>query len=284
VSGDGPISFAHPAPPVSAGNVRVEDAPGPDGTMGAIRIVTIDRPAALNAIDVATMRELAAVFEACTTTAGLRAVIVTGAGDKAFVAGADVAALAGMSPTEAHAFSELGHRVGDQLESLPMPVIAAVNGYALGGGCELALACDFIYAAETARFGQPEVRLGTIPGFGGTQRLMRRVGIARARELLFTGDSIDAAEALRIGLCNRVFAPSRLLPEALRTAAAIAARAPLAVANIKRALRDGADRPLREAHRIESELFAELFATADLQNGMRAFLAKDKQPPKWQGR
>jgi enoyl-CoA hydratase len=265
-------------------NVRAAYEVGPDGRVGEICLVTIDRPAALNAIDVATMRELADVFEGFSQDPALRAVIVTGAGDKAFVAGADVQALAGMSEDDARAFSELGHRVGDRIESLAVPVIAAVNGYALGGGCELALACDFIYASDTARFGQPEVKLGAIPGFGGTQRLMRRVGIARARELLFTGETIDAGEALRIGLCNRVFEGTRLLQEARRTANAIAAAAPLAVAHVKRAVRGGADRPLSEAHQIETELFAGLFSTADLREGMRAFLAKDKQLPKWQGR
>jgi enoyl-CoA hydratase len=265
-------------------NLQVVDETGPDGAPGAIRIVTVDRPAALNAIDVATMRELADVFDDCAATPALRAVIVTGAGDRAFVAGADVAALSTMPAEDARAFSELGHGVGERIESLAVPVIAAVNGYALGGGCELALACDFIYAADTARFGQPEVKLGAIPGFGGTQRLMRRVGIARARELLFTGDTIDAAEALRIGLCNRVCAPAKLLVDARHTAGVIAARAPLAIANIKRALRDGADRPLSEARPIETALFAELFSTADLRAGMLAFLEKDKTAPKWQGR
>jgi enoyl-CoA hydratase len=269
-------------------HVRVEDEPGPDGNPGVVRLVTIDRPGALNALDVATVRELLAIFEACAPTAGAesgpRVVILTGGGDKAFVAGADIVALSKMSADDAHKFSRLGQLLGERIESLPIPVIAAVNGYALGGGCELALACDFIYASLTAKFGQPEVKLGAMPGFGGTQRLLRRVGIARARELLFTGDTIDAGEALRIGLCNRVFEPARLLTEARRTAAAIAARAPLAIANVKRALRAGADRPSDEALTIESELFAELFSTADLSRGIAAFVTKEKQPPKWQAR
>ena len=263
--------------------VRVDEEPGPDGTPGAIWLVTIDRPAALNAIDVPTMRALATVFDACATAPAVRAVIVTGAGDRAFAAGADVQALASMTVDEARAFSELGHSVGKRMESLSVPVIAAVNGYALGGGCELALACDFIYASNTARFGQPEVRLGAIPGFGGTYRLARRIGLARARELLFTGETIDAAEAFHIGLCNRVVEPGRLLPDARRTAAAIATCAPLAVASAKRALREGIDRPQDEAHRVEMVLFAELFATEDLRLGMRAFLEKDRQLPKWRG-
>ncbi|MES1165558.1 MAG: enoyl-CoA hydratase-related protein [Verrucomicrobiota bacterium] len=268
----------------AASTVRVEDRPAPHDATAIIRVITVDRPAALNAIDVSTMRALSAAFEACAAAAAVRAVVVTGAGDKAFAAGADVASLSAMTADEAAAFSQLGHRVGMQIEALAVPVIAAVNGFALGGGCELALACDFIYAGEGARFGQPEVKLGAIPGFGGTFRLARRVGVARARELLFTGETIDAAESLRIGLCNRVFPAAQVLAEALRTAGAIAARAPLAVAQAKRALREGADGTPSGAAALETELFAELFATADLKLGMRAFLSKDNQPPRWQGR
>jgi len=277
--------------PESPRAVRVEDqAAAPGGFAGAIRVITIDRPHALNAIDGATMRALAGAFEACAraaaATPGLRAVIVTGAGDKAFISGADIAALSVLSSAEAGELSRLGHQVTELIEALPVPVIAAVNGYALGGGCELALACDFIYASETARFGQPEVRLGVIPGFGGTVRLARRVGLARARELLFTGETIDATEALRIGVVNRVLEPGQLLPAAVRTAAAVAACAPLAVASAKRALAGSAVERSSQAQalRMESDLFAALFATEDLRAGMRAFLAKDKQPPQWQAR
>jgi enoyl-CoA hydratase len=182
-----------------------------------------------------------------------------------------------MSAGQARAFSEMGHEVANRIESLSVPVIAAVNGFALGGGCEMALACDFIYATASARLGQPEVRLGAIPGFGGTQRLARRIGNARARELLFTADLIDAAEALRIGLVNRVFADTdTLMAEARAVALRIARQAPLAVAQAKRAVRRGADRPLEEASRMEIEMFAELFDTADLRRGMRAFLNKDR--------
>jgi enoyl-CoA hydratase len=279
---------SHGSTEAPSGYVRVLDEAGPDDGASVVRVVTIDRPGARNAIDVTMMRELIEIFEGCASSAestpGPRVVILTGGGDKAFVAGADIEALAKMSADDARRFSRLGHRLGESIESLPIPVIAAVNGYALGGGCEVALACDFIYASDTAKFGQPEAKLGAIPGFGGTQRLMRRVGIARAREILFTGEPIDAAEALRIGLCNRVFEPARLMPETRRVALGIAARAPLAIANIKRALRRGADRPLDEALEIESDLFAELFSTADLSRGMAAFLAKEKQPPKWQAR
>ena len=264
--------------------VHVHDEAGPDGGAGAIRLVTIDRPRALNAIDVPTMAALLRVFEACATAPGLRVVILTGAGERAFVAGADVAALSTMSPEQAGAFSQLGHRVGHAMEALPVPVIGAVNGFALGGGCELALACDFVYATTAARFGFPEARLGAIPGFGGTVRLVQRVGLARARELLYTADTVDAAEALRLGLVNRVVEPAALLSEARRTAAVICGRAPLAVASAKRALRDNAAVVATEALRNEVDRFAALFATDDLRLGMRAFLDKAAGSPAWQGR
>jgi enoyl-CoA hydratase len=267
-----------------SGTVRVDAEPGPDGTPGAIRIISIDRPGALNAIDVATMRALGEAFRDCASAPHLRAVILTGSGERAFAAGADIATLSGLAPTEAREFSALGHEVAGTIESLSVPVIAAVNGFALGGGCEMALGCDFIYAADTARFGMPESKLGAIPGFGGTVRLVERIGPALARELLFTGDLIDAPEALRIGLVNRVFPPDRLLPEARRTAGAIAARAPLAIARLKEALASRAAAARGNAGPREIEMFASLFATADLRAGMEAFLAKDKQPPKWQGR
>jgi enoyl-CoA hydratase len=256
----------------------VADEPGPDGTGGAIRVVTVDRPRALNAIDVPTMAALLGTFQGCATAPGLRVVIVTGAGDRAFVAGADVAALATMSVEEARAFSELGHQVGQAMEALAVPVIAAVNGFALGGGCELALACDFVYATTTARFGFPEARLGAIPGFGGTVRLVQRVGLARARELLYTADTVDAVEALRLGLVNRVVEPAALMTEARRTAAVICGRAPLAVACAKQALRENTATTAPEALRNEVERFAALFATEDLRAGMRAFVDKAPQP------
>ncbi|HEX2658962.1 MAG TPA: enoyl-CoA hydratase-related protein [Polyangia bacterium] len=264
--------------------VRFEDEAGPDGRAGAIRLVTIDRPRALNAIDVSTMAALLRVFEDCAAAPGLRVVIVTGAGERAFVAGADVAALSTMSPEQAGAFSDLGHQVGHAMEALPVPVIGAVNGFALGGGCELALACDFVYAATNARFGFPEARLGAIPGFGGTVRLVQRVGLARARELLYTADTVDAPEALRLGLVNRVVDPASLLTEARRTAAVICGRAPLAVASAKQALRDNAAVLANGALRREVDRFAALFTTDDLRLGMRAFLDKAAGTPAWQGR
>jgi enoyl-CoA hydratase len=249
---------------------------------GAVATVTIDRPQARNALDAPTLRELLAAFEALAASPLLRCVILTGAGDKSFVAGADIKQMAGLGPREARAFAELGHDLGDAIEALSAPVIAAVGGYALGGGCELALACDFIYASATARFGQPEVNLGVIPGFGGTQRLARRVGIGQARELIYTGAIISAEEALRIGLVNAVVEPEQLMARVRAVADTIVRKAPLAIADAKRAMRRGADMPLPQAHELERQLFAGLFATADQKEGMQAFL--DKREPKFQGR
>jgi enoyl-CoA hydratase len=252
-----------------------------DGADAAIATVTVNRPEALNALDQATLEALAEAFGTLGRARALRCVILTGAGEKAFVAGADIKAMSALGPREALAFAELGHRVGELIESLAAPVIAAVNGFALGGGCELALACDFIYASRAARLGQPEVTLGVIPGFGGTQRLARRVGPARARELCYTGAVITADEAARIGLVNAVVEPADLMPRVRAVAGAIAGKAPLAVAEAKRAIRRGGDLPLGAANELERQLFAGLFATADQKEGMRAFV--EKRPPKWTG-
>jgi enoyl-CoA hydratase len=181
-----------------------------------------------------------------------------------------------MSPTEALNFAHHGHSLGAKLESAHFPVIAAVSGFALGGGCELALACDFIYASDKAKLGQPEVNLGVIPGFGGTQRLARRVGIARARELCFTGDMIDAAEALRIGLVNAVFPHAEVLAKAKETAAKIASKGPLAIFECKRVIARGADVSLPVACELEAQAFSVLFGSADQREGMKAFLEKRK--------
>jgi enoyl-CoA hydratase len=207
-------------------------------------------------------------------------VILTGEG-KAFVAGADIGAMSELTPARAKAFADQGHAIGALIESAPFPVIAAVNGFALGGGCELALACDFIYASEKAKFGQPEVKLGVIPGFGGTQRLARRVGVGRARELVYTGDMIDAAEALRIGLVNAVVPADQLLPKTLEVAKKIAAQGPLAIAAAKRVTLNGVDADLRAANELEATAFASLFLSDDQREGMRAFL--DKRPASFKG-
>jgi enoyl-CoA hydratase len=239
-----------------------------------VTTITIRRPEKLNALDAKVLTELVSeLHELVATETPPRAAILTGEG-KAFVAGADIAGMAELSPAHAKAFAELGHAVGTLIETAPFPVIAAVNGFALGGGCELALACDFIYASERAKFGQPEVKLGVIPGFGGTQRLARRVGLGRARELVYTGDMIDAAEALRIGLVNAVVPADQLLAKAMETAKKIAAQGPLAVAAAKRVMLNGADADLRTANELEATAFAALFGSADQREGMRAFIDK----------
>ncbi|PRP93802.1 putative enoyl-CoA hydratase echA8 [Enhygromyxa salina] len=246
---------------------------------GAARIVRINRPKALNALNPQVIAELSRVLEALgqQIEAGdwsIRGLILTGAGDKAFVAGADISAMVDMGRDEAMSFASAGHAVGEMLANLPIPAIAAVNGFALGGGCELAMACDFIVASAKAKFGQPEVKLAVIPGFGGTQRLTRRVGLARSIELCVTGEMIRADEALRIGLANRVVAPEELLDTCLGIVETVAKMGPLAVAEAKRVLHQGAELPLEAANQLEVEAFSGLFETADQAEGMRAFLDK----------
>ena len=248
---------------------------------GPIAVITIDRPKALNALNRQVLTELSDAIGQVSANKSMRALIVTGGGEKAFVAGADIAEMSALTTAESQAFAELGHRVLDSLEHLSIPVIAAVNGFALGGGTELALACDFIYASEKAKFGQPEVVLGVIPGFGGTQRLTRIVGRARAKEIIFTGDMIDAAKAKEIGLALEVLAPAELIPHCKKVAANIAKRGPLAVAQAKRVIDGGADLPLKDGNSIERDGFAKLFGTADQKEGMAAFLAK--RPPEFKG-
>jgi enoyl-CoA hydratase len=241
---------------------------------GSTAVITLDRPKALNALNKQVLSEMSDAIGQVAANKALRALIVTGAGEKAFVAGADIAEMANFSNAEAMAFGELGHRVLDSLEALHIPVIAAVNGFALGGGTELALACDFIYASERAKFGLPEVTLAVIPGFGGTQRLTRVVGRARAKEMIFTGDMIDAVKAKEIGLALDVLPAAELLIHCKKVAATIAKRGPLAVAQAKRVIDAGADLQLKDANAIERDGFARLFGTADQKEGMAAFVAK----------
>jgi len=241
---------------------------------GAARIITINRPQVLNALNPAVIIELTQAFQALADASQVRGVVVTGAGEKAFVAGADIAAMREMNPQEALVFARKGHAVGELITNAKVPVIAAVNGFALGGGCEMALACDFIYASTKARFGQPEVTLGVIPGLGGTQRLPRRVGLARAIELCVTGEMIRADEALRIGLANKVCEPEVLLQEALACVDTIATMGPLAVAEAKRVIHKGASLPLEAANQLEAQAFADLFASRDQTEGMAAFIEK----------
>ena len=239
--------------------------------------VTINRPTKLNALNAQVISELSEVFralEAAPGAARARAVILTGAGEKAFVAGADIAEMSALTPAQAYAFSAAGHRLGRLMEECSFPIIAAVNGFALGGGCELALCADYIFASERAKFGQPETTLGLMPGFGGTQRLSRRVGLGRARELVYAGQPIDAAEALAIGLVNRVLPPAELLAVAEQHGQRIAEQAPLALAASKRALNRGFDIDLGAAAELEASAFGALFATADAREGLAAFLAK----------
>lgn len=241
---------------------------------GPLCLVTINRPKVLNALNARVIDELSSAFTAVRSDAQVRVVIVTGAGERAFVAGADIAAMAQLSPNEAAAFAQKGHRVGELIAQLPQPVIAAVNGFALGGGLELALACDILYASKTAKLGQPEVNIGVMPGFGGTQRLIRRVGIGHASRLIFGGDPIGAEEAHAIGLVDVLCEPAALLESATTLAKKIASRAPLAVAASKKALHASFELGLSEANRLEQHLFGQLFATADQREGMAAFLAK----------
>ena len=241
---------------------------------GPVAVVTIDRQKALNALSPQVLTELGQAFTQVAQHQGVRAAILTGAGEKAFVAGADIAEMASFTHELALAFGDLGHRTMDAIEKLPIPVIAAVNGFALGGGCELALACDFIYASEKAKFGLPEVTLGVIPGFGGTQRLTRLVGRARAKELIFTGDMIDAQKAKEIGLALDVLPAGELLAHCKKVAATIAKRGPVAVREAKKVIDAGADVSLTEGNALEKGTFAVLFKSADQKEGMKAFLEK----------
>lgn len=241
-----------------------------------VAILTVNRPESLNALDGAVLAELEQALRALEAAPETKAVVVTGAGEKAFVAGADIAAMAGMSPQEARAFSLAGQRVMASLQRMRKPVIAAVNGYALGGGLELALACDFIYAAESARFGAREVALGIIPGFGGTQYLARLVGPNRARELVFTARTFSAQQAKEWGIVNEVVPAGQVVAAALETARQITANSLSAVAVAKEAITSGADMAREDGQRFEAALFGALFGSDDQREGMSAFLEKRK--------
>ncbi len=241
---------------------------------GPVAVLTINRPKALNALNPQAIAELLEGVQQVAAKPEARALIVTGAGEKAFVAGADIAEMANYTNAQALTFAGQGHALGTAFAQLPIPVIAAVNGFALGGGCELALACDFIYASEKAKFGLPEVTLSVIPGFGGTQRLTRLVGRARAKELVFTGDLIDAAKAKDLGLVLEVFPPDQLMAKCKEVAKKIASRGPLAIAAAKRVIDEGADVALEAGNTAERLAFAGLFHSADQKEGMKAFLEK----------
>ncbi len=241
-------------------------------TEDAVATLTLNRPDKLNALNAELLNELYAAVHALESDASVRAVVVTGAGEKAFAAGADIAAMSEMTTTRAKTFADLGHAIGAAIEASRMPYVAAVNGFALGGGCELALACDFIYAADKAKFGQPEVNLGVIPGFGGTQRLARRVGIGRARELCMTGDMVGAEEALTDrGFVNKVTSREEVVGAAREAAKKIAEQGPLAIAQCKRVMLRGADLPLttRRNELRGAVAFSALFGSQDQREGMR---------------
>lgn len=241
-----------------------------------IGLVTINRPKALNALNQATLEELDKLADLIAKDTDIKVVILTGSGEKAFVAGADITEMQHKTAIEGRNFGKLGQAVFNKIENLPQPVIAAVNGFALGGGCELAMSCDIRIASDRAKFGQPEVTLGITPGFAGTQRLARLVGKGRAKELLYTGDVIDANEAYRIGLVNKVAAADELMTTARTMAEKIMSRAPIAVQLCKAAVNEGLDTDLETGVAYEAEVFGLCFATNDQKEGMSAFVEKRK--------
>lgn len=249
---------------------------------GPIAVLTINRPKALNALNSDTLSELSTVLDELGRDSSVKVVILTGSGDKAFVAGADISQMKDFNTLEGRRFAQLGQATFRKLEFLPQAVIAAINGFALGGGCELAMACDIRLASENAKFGQPEVSLGLTAGFGGTQRLPRIVGTGVANELLFTGDIIDVQEAYRIGLANRVYPLNTLMEEAQKLAKRIAGRAPVAVQLSKSAIQRGINMDLDNAQAYEAEVFGLAFSTQDQTEGCKAFLEKRK--PAFEGR
>jgi enoyl-CoA hydratase len=241
---------------------------------GASAIVTINRPKVLNALNAAALEDLRRAALELQGDETVRAVVLTGAGEKAFVAGADINELAIMTPAGAREHARRGQQVFDLIERMGKPVIAAINGFALGGGCELAMACTIRLAADTATLGQPEINLGLIPGYAGTQRLARLVGKGRALELLLSGDRIPAQEAHRIGLVNRVVPAGALMAEARKLAAALAAKAPVAARYVLDAVHDGLEMPFAEAQALEAALFGLAASTDDMREGTKAFLEK----------
>nr|WP_314506933.1 enoyl-CoA hydratase-related protein [uncultured Lachnoanaerobaculum sp.] len=243
---------------------------------GIVGIITINRPEALNALNSAVLDELNGCLDSIDTNV-VRAVVLTGAGNKSFVAGADIGEMSKLSQIDGEAFGKKGNDVFRKIETFPIPVIAAVNGFALGGGCEIAMSCDIRICSDNAMFGQPEVGLGITPGFGGTQRLARLVGVGMAKQLIYTARNIKADEALRIGLVNAVYPQEELLGVAKKMAVNIAQNAPIAVRACKKAINDGLDAKMDDAIVIEEKLFGSCFATHDQIEGMNAFLEKRKE-------
>ena len=243
---------------------------------GFVGIITINRPKALNALNSQVLDELKETFESVDLD-NTRALILTGAGDKSFVAGADIGDMSTLSKAEGEAFGKKGNDIFRYIETFPIPVIAAVNGFALGGGCEISMSCDIRICSENAIFGQPEVGLGITPGFGGTQRLARIVGVGMAKQLIYTARNIKAEQARAIGLVNDVYPQDELMDQAKKLASIIAANAPIAVRNCKKAINDGLDASMDDAIVIEERLFGDCFETEDQQAAMANFLEKDKE-------
>ena len=246
---------------------------------GHIAIATINRPKALNALNSDVLTDLGELVDIVNADSEIRALVLTGSGEKAFVAGADIGEMSTLTPKEGEAFGKHGNDVFRRIETLPIPTIAAINGFALGGGCELSMSCDIRICADTAVFGQPETGLGITPGFGGTQRLARLVGPGMAKQLIYTAKNIKADEALRIGLVNAVYPLAELYAAAEKLASQIAANAPIAVRAAKKAINEGLDLPMDEAVVVEEKAFGSCFETADQQEGMGAFLEKRKHKP-----
>ena len=245
----------------------------------AVGIITINREKALNALNSTVLEELNEAFDQVNLNE-VRCLILTGAGQKSFVAGADIGEMSSLSKKEGEAFGKKGNDVFRKIETFPIPVIAAINGFALGGGCEISMSCDIRICSDNAVFGQPEAGLGITPGFGGTQRLARLVGAGMAKQMVYTARNIKADEALRIGLVNAVYTQEELLPAALKMAAGIAKNAPIAVRNCKKAINEGLDLDMDQAIVVEEKLFGDCFETEDQKYGMAFFLDKNKEKVK----
>lgn len=246
-----------------------------------VGLLTFNRPKALNALNPLTLEELDDVIERARREEDIRILVLTGGAEKAFVAGADITEFPKMNPLQARQFAEKGQEIFFKLENLPKPVIACVNGFALGGGCELAMSCDFIYASDRAKFGQPEINLGIIPGFGGTQRLARLVGRAKAKELCMTAEMIDAHQAKELGLVAKVFPAEQLVEETMKVAKSLAAKAQAALGAIKHVIDRGMDMDLRNGCGLEAQAFGVSFSSQDAKEGVSAFLEKRK--PEFKG-
>lgn len=242
---------------------------------GFVGVITINRPKALNAVNSDVLKELDACLDGINLET-TRALILTGAGEKSFVAGADIGEMSTLTKAEGEAFGKIGNDVFRKLETFPIPVIAAINGFALGGGCEISMSCDIRICSENAVFGQPEVGLGITPGFGGTQRLARIIGVGKAKEMIYAATNVKAEEAYRIGLVNAVYPLEELMPAAKKLAGKIAKNAPIAVRACKKAINEGLDAVMDEAIVIEEKLFGSCFETEDQKEGMKAFLEKRK--------